>query len=131
MFPGLSTGTVATDSLYDDELVRKIMERHYELMKEFRELEFSRKLSKAKETRTKGYEDVVLKEGDLVYYQHQGKKAWLGPVRVFSVQGNSVFLFANRSMRKVLRCNIQLCESEDGIDEKSEEEINKKSENMM
>ena len=44
VFPGLSTGDVATDSLYDDESVRKIMERHYEIMKEFRELEFSKKL---------------------------------------------------------------------------------------
>ena len=32
---GLVNGDVATDSLYDDEQVRKIMERHYEIMKEF------------------------------------------------------------------------------------------------
>ena len=31
---------------------------------------------------------------------------------MFSVQGNSVFLFANGSMRKVPRCNIQLCDQE-------------------
>ena len=24
----------------------------------------------------------VLKEGDLVFYQNQGKKAWLGPERI-------------------------------------------------
>ena len=34
IFPGLTTGNVVTESLYDDEMVRKIMERHYELMKE-------------------------------------------------------------------------------------------------
>ena len=55
VFPGLSTGDEATDSLYDDELVWKIMERHYEIMKEFRELEFSKKLVRDKGTRTKGY----------------------------------------------------------------------------
>ena len=84
------------------------MERHYELMRKFREVEFSRKLNRARETRLKGYEDEIIKEGDLVFYQHQDKKAWLGPVRVFSIQKNSVFLFANGSMRKIPRCNVQL-----------------------
>ena len=80
VFPGLTTGNTATDSLFDDEAVRKIMERHHEMMRKFREVEFSRKLNRAKETRLKGYEDEVIKEGDLVLYQHQDKKAWLGSV---------------------------------------------------
>ena len=46
VLPGLNNGNVVTDSEYDDEAVRKIMERHYEMMKEFRELEFSKKLKK-------------------------------------------------------------------------------------
>ena len=41
VLPGLTTGDAATDSLYDDETVRKIMERHYDLMRKFREAEFS------------------------------------------------------------------------------------------
>ena len=65
------------------------------MMKKFREVELSRKLIKAKETGLKGYEDQIIKEGDWVLYQYQDKKAWLGPVRVFSIQGNSVFLFTN------------------------------------
>ena len=101
VFPGLTTGNTATESLYDDEAVRRIMERHHEIMRKFREVEFSRKLIRAKETRLKGYEDEVVKEGDFVLYQHQDKKAWLGPVQVFSKQGNSIFLFANGSMRKI------------------------------
>ena len=109
VFPGITTGTLATDSLYDDESVRRIMERHYEMMKKFREAEFSKKLQKARDTRLKGYEDKIINEGDLVYYQNQDKKAWLGPVEVFSRKGNSVFLFANGSMKKIPRCNIQLC----------------------
>ena len=43
VLPGLTTGDEATDSLYDDETVRRIMERHLKLMKKFREVEFSRK----------------------------------------------------------------------------------------
>ena len=44
IYPGLTIGNVATEYLYDDEGVRKIMKRHYEVMKNFREAEFSRKL---------------------------------------------------------------------------------------
>ena len=69
VLPGLNNGNVATDSEYDDEAVRKIMEQHYGMMKEFRELEFSKKLKKASETRSKGYKDILVKNGELVYYQ--------------------------------------------------------------
>merc|ERR1712030_98948 len=54
MFPGLTTRDTATDSLYDNETVRKIMETHYDLMRKFREAEFLRKLRTAVETRSKG-----------------------------------------------------------------------------
>ena len=52
VFPGISTGNIATESLYDDEGVRRIMERHRMLMKEFREQEFSRKLEKVSKTKS-------------------------------------------------------------------------------
>ena len=45
----MTTGTPATDLLYNDESVRRIMERHYAMMKEFREAEFGRKLQKARD----------------------------------------------------------------------------------
>ena len=85
------------------------MERHRVIMKEFREQEFSRKLDIASKTRSRGYEDEIVKEEDLVFYQVEKKKAWLGPVKIFAIKGNSVFLFANGSMRKIPRCNVKLC----------------------
>ena len=112
VFPGFTTGNEATDSLYDDEMVKRIMERHYEMMKEFREQDFTKKLKKAKHTRSKGYEDIERKEGDMVYYQHQDKKSGLGPVKVFAINGRDVFVLANGSVRKVPRCNVQICEEE-------------------
>ena len=60
MMPGLTMGEMATDSLYDDEMIRNIMEHHYIMMKEFRELEFSKKLRRASKTRMKGYEDTKI-----------------------------------------------------------------------
>ena len=111
-FPGLMMGDMATDLMYDDEMIRRIMECHYAMMKDFRELEFSKKLRKASKTRMKGYEDVKISEGDLVYYQHQDMKAWLGPAKVFASKGNDIFIFANGNIRKVPKCNVQLCEKE-------------------
>lgn len=70
VFPGLVIGIVATESLYDDEMVRKIMEQYYGLMKEFRESEFTQKLIWAKDLRLKEYEDVLIKDQNLVYYQY-------------------------------------------------------------
>ena len=69
MIPGLTMGDMATDSLYDDEMIRNIMEHHYIMMKEFRELEFSKKLRKASRTILKRYQDTEINEGDLVYYR--------------------------------------------------------------
>ena len=74
VMPGLVNGDVATDSLYDDEQVRKISEGHYEMMKDFREQEFTRKLKRVKNTRSKGYEDILIKERNLVYYKHLYRK---------------------------------------------------------
>ena len=97
------------------------------MMKEFRELEFSKKLKRACETRSRGYEDLQVKDGDLVYYQHQDKKAWLGPVKVFAVKGRDIFVFANGSIKKVPRCNILLCEMEDDDNAEEKEEESKES----
>ena len=58
---------MATESLYDDEAIRRIMERHHEILKEYRQVEFTKKLERAKETRSKGYEDTILKAGDVVF----------------------------------------------------------------
>ena len=78
------------------------------MMKEFREQEFRRKLKKAKNTRSKGYEDILIKEGDFVYYQHQDRISWLGPIKVFAGNGNSN---EYGNVRKVPRCNVQLSKS--------------------
>ena len=97
MIPGLTMGNLATDSMADDEMVRNIMERHYLLMKEFRMLEFSGKLRKANKTRSKGYEDIIIEAGDLVFYQYEDKKAWLGSYKVFAGNGGDISVFKEGS----------------------------------
>ena len=86
VFPGLTSGNLARESLYNDKAVRGIMERNHKTRKDFRKAELSRNLKRGKDTRSRGYEDVTLKEGDLVIYQHQGRKAWLGNENVFDVK---------------------------------------------
>ena len=54
---GISSGNIATECLYDNDGVRRIMERHRMLMKEFREQEFTKKLEMASKTRFKGFKD--------------------------------------------------------------------------
>merc|ERR1712120_127120 len=83
----VTMGNLARDSMADEEMVRNIMEKHYWLMTEFRMLEFSGKLRKANKTRSKGYEDVMIETGDLVFYQYEDKKAWLAPENMFAVNG--------------------------------------------
>merc|ERR1712237_88344 len=128
VLPGLTSGNVATESLYDYESIRRIMERHHEMTTEFRQAEFTKKLRKAKDTRSKGYEDTILKEGDTVFYQNKGKKTWLGPEKIFAVQKNLVYIISNGSIKKVPRCNVQFLrrgepEDKDAIDDDHDQRI--------
>ena len=123
---GSVNGDVATGLLYDDEKVKTIMEIYYAMMKKFREQQFTRKLKRAKNTRSKGYENILIKDGDLVYNQYQDKKVWMGPVKMFAVKGKDIFIFANGNVRKVPRCNEKLCESEE---EESKNEVCQESKN--
>ena len=54
----------------------------------------------------KGYEDVKIKTRDFEFYQYEDKKAWLGPEKVFTVNGEDVFIFEIGNIRKVPRCNV-------------------------
>jgi hypothetical protein len=38
-FPGISTGNVATESMFDSEAITMIMERYHEITKKFREIQ--------------------------------------------------------------------------------------------
>ena len=42
-----------------------------------------------------------------MYYQNQGKKAWLGPERIFAIHKNSIFIIANGNVKKIPRSNVQ------------------------
>ena len=95
-------------------------------MNEFRVLEFSKKLGTACKTRMKGYEDVKINNGDLVFYQYENKDAWLGPEKVFTTNGGNVFILANGNIRKVPRCNVQLCKNEFENDKGKKEKDNAK-----
>ena len=56
-------------------------------------MEFSKKLRKASKKRMEWYKDIKINEGDLVFYQYEDKKAWLGPERVFEINRGDVLIF--------------------------------------
>ena len=60
--PGISTGNIAIESMYEDEAIRKTMEKHFEITKEFREIEFGTKIDKAMDVRIKRFEDMVIQK---------------------------------------------------------------------
>ena len=106
--PGISTGNIATESMYEDEAVRKTMEKHFEITKEFREIEFGSKIDKAMDARMKGFEDMVIQKDDKVFYQTNNEKAWLGPAKVLDVDKNWIFVAGNGDIKKVPKCNVKL-----------------------
>ncbi len=104
--------------MYEDEAVREAMENCFEVAKKFREIEFGSKIDKAMKARMKGYEDMVIQKGDMVFYQTNNEKAWLGPVEVTDVDNDYVFVKTNGDRRKVPNCNVKLnVKNGDGNDE--------------
>ena len=104
-FPGIATGNIATEAAFDSEAIQKIMERHHQVVKEFREAEYETKLEKASNIRNNSFNDIHYKEGDLIFYQDLNNKAWLGPSKVFCHRGRDVWIFANGSLKK--SCKLQ------------------------
>ena len=121
IFPGISTGNLATESLFDSEAVSKIMERHHEITKKFREEEYENKLIKASEVRKGSFNDMKYEEGDLVFYQEKNNKSWCGPVKVFCHRNRDVFIWANGDLKKVADCKVQPYRVYDRKDDDKEE----------
>ena len=73
--PGGTVGNNATDSSFDSEAVQKIMERHQDLNKRFREIDYSEKIKKC---RSGVMNNRFYKEGEEVFLsgKGQGCLAW-------------------------------------------------------
>ena len=117
VIPGISTGNMATESKFEDEAVRDAMENRFEITKKFREIEYGSKIDKVIKARMKGYEDMVIQKGDMVFYQTNNEKAWLGPTVVTDVDDNYVFVKTNGDRRKVPKCNVKLNVKNSDVDE--------------
>ena len=134
VFPGVSAGDIATESWYDSEAVKRMIERHVLMTKRFREAEYENKLEKASVVQNRVFNNVRYKEGDSVYYQEENKKSWKGPVKVLAHKGRDVFILANGNLRKVADCKVQPYgkkeveegaekEAEDATEESVDEEV--------
>merc|ERR1712002_814727 len=112
----------ATESMYEDEVVRDTMEKHFEITKEFREIEFGSKIDKAMVARMKGFENMIIQKGDKVFYQTNNERAWLGPAKVLDVDRNWIFVAGNGEMKKIPKCNVKLNMKVTNEEEEKEEE---------
>ena len=100
------------------------MEKHCEVEKKFREMEFGAKLDKAASTRMRGYEDMIIEKNDEVFYQTQNEKAWLGPAKVMDFDKNWVWITGNSDLKRVPKCKVKLSMKKGSVNfEKTSEEI--------
>ena len=121
--PGISVSNKATESYFDSEAVQKIMERHQDFIKKFREVEYTEKIRKAAQSRSSIMNNIFYKEGDEVFYQEKDKIAWLGPVKVFCQKGREVYVFANGHIKKLHTCKVKPFKHDPGdVIEKCENE---------
>ena len=73
--PGVTVGNDATDSLFDSEIVQKIMERHQEFIAKFREHEYADKIKRAAKCRSNVMNNIFYSEGDEVFFQENRIKS--------------------------------------------------------
>ena len=130
IFPGISVGNLATESLFDSEAVAKIMERYHDITKKFREEEYENKLIKASKVRKGSFSDMKYEEGDLVFYQEKNNKSWNGPVKVFFHRNRDVFIWANGDSKKLADCKVQPYKVY-GREGDKQEELNSKEKDII
>jgi hypothetical protein len=121
VYPGVTTGNIATESVFTSDSIKAIMENHHKVTKAFREAEYSSKLEKASKVVARPFSKTTLEEGDWVFYQDLMKPAWLGPVKVFVHHGENVWVWAHGDLKKVAKCKVQLYKNKFGDDMDAEE----------
>ena len=69
IFSGISSADVAIESMYDNEGIKRMIERHAMVTKKFREIEYSTKLKKASNVQNRNFNNWRYKEGYPVFFQ--------------------------------------------------------------
>ena len=104
ILPGITFSSPTSLGEFDAENIKAIIMGHYTMMKEFTAAEFTKKLLQLSESRRAEYQKIRYSPGDRIYYQNLKDKAWYGPVRVVSQEGNSVFLLDRNILKKLNTC---------------------------
>ena len=104
ILPGITFSSPTSLGEFDAENIKAIIMGHYTMMKEFTAAEFTKKLLQLSESRRAEYQKIRYSPGDRIYYQNLKDKAWYGPVRVVSQEGNSVFLLDRHILKKLNTC---------------------------
>ena len=86
----MTTENFATDSAFDSVYVKRIMNRHSEIMKKFQVAEYSEKLGSVLKKNGKAWQHIRYKQGDLVFVQLQNRNSWSGPIKVLAQNGGDI-----------------------------------------
>ena len=106
--PGLTTGSVASESMTDSEAVQRTVENLSRTVAEFREADMRRKLKECQSQRVMTYQHLgSYVEGDKVWYQPLNGNSWLGPAAVLCQRGSSVWLHSQGDIKKVAACRVK------------------------
>ena len=106
--PGLTTGTLASESVTEAEAVRNVMDRMRKMVEEFRTIEMKHKLEDSLKLNTYKYQhQKPYKTGDQVWYQSKDSSAWSGPAVVICHEGINVWIRAGGDIRKVAQHRVQ------------------------
>ena len=65
-------------------------------------------IDKAVSARMKGLENMVIQKGDMLFYQTNNEKAWIGPAKVMDVDKNWAFIAGNGDIKKLPKFNVKL-----------------------
>ena len=114
VFPGISVGNPATDSMSENEAVRRIVERHPKITEQFRKSKYLEKLKQAGCTRVRSFQHSRFSAGDKIFFQRKNNKGWDGPAEVFCQKGNEIWLWANGDLKRVNVCRVQKYPEDEG-----------------
>ena len=114
-------GNIAMDSLFENEAIRRIVERHPRVTEEFRKAEYLNKIKQTEKPRLKQFNHHKYQTGEKVFFQNKSEKGWKGPAEVFTQKGNEVWLWSNGDLKRINVCRIQPFESVE--DEKETKDV--------
>ena len=120
--PGITDGNIATESISENEAIRKNIARQKTAKNTFIQTEYTDKQKKARNVRINKFYNQTQEKGEKVWYQRQDRKDWVGPAEVVLMDGRNVYILANVKILKVASCKVKPFNDKDENNEVDKED---------